>query len=108
MRASKGQIPRQIAIRLPLRIPSMPASWETSRYMTFSRSFIELHVRVLNNGTQVFRATRALKLGGGLFKLVACPDYDPGQEQWELLPGATVRVELHPGTKGDFPLAVRP
>jgi hypothetical protein len=76
--------------------------------MTFTRSFIELHVRVLNNGTEVFRATRALKLGGGLFKLVACPDYDPGREQWELLPGATVRVELHPGTTGDFPLAVKP
>ena len=76
--------------------------------MTFSRSFIELHVRVLNHRGEVFRPTRALKLGGGLFKLVASPDYDPGQEQWELLPGATVRVELHPGAKGDFPLAVRP
>jgi hypothetical protein len=76
--------------------------------MSFSRSFIELHVRLLNERTEVFRPTRALKLGGGLFKLVASPDYDPGQEQWELLPGATVRVELYPGMHGDFPLAVRP
>ena len=76
--------------------------------MTFSRSFIELHVRLLNEGTDAFRPTRALKLGGGLFKLVASPDYDPGHELWELLPGATVRVELHRGMKGDFPVAVRP
>jgi hypothetical protein len=76
--------------------------------MTFSRSFIELRVRLLNDGTEVFRPTRALKLGGGLFKLVASPDYDPHHEIWEHLPGATVRVELHHGVAGDFPLAVRP
>jgi hypothetical protein len=76
--------------------------------MTFSRSFIELHVRLLNEGTEVFRQTRALKLGGGLFKLVAAPDYNPDDEMWELLPGATVRVELHHGLNGDFPLAVKP
>jgi hypothetical protein len=76
--------------------------------MTFSRSFIELHVRLLNEGTEAFRPTRALKLGGGLFKLVASPDYDPADERWEHLPGATVRVELHHGSTGDFPIAVRP
>jgi hypothetical protein len=76
--------------------------------MSFSRSFIELHVRLLNDGTEVFRSTRALKLGGGLFKLVASADYDPGHEKWELLPGDTVRVELHHGVTGDFPIAVRP
>jgi hypothetical protein len=76
--------------------------------MSFSRSFIELHVRLLTEGTEVFRPTRALKLGGGLFKLVASPDYDPDLEIWEHLPGATVRAELHHGVRGDFPLAVRP
>jgi hypothetical protein len=76
--------------------------------MTFSRSFIELHVRLLNGGAEAFRPTRGLKLGGGLFKLVASPDYDPGHERWELLPGATVRVELHHGMHGDFPVAVKP
>jgi len=75
--------------------------------MTFSRSFIELHVRLLNEGTEVFRPTRALKLGGGLFKLVAAPGYDSGGETWEFLPGTTVRVEFHHGSRGDFPLAVK-
>jgi hypothetical protein len=76
--------------------------------MTFTRSFIELHVRLLNDGTEVFRPTRALKLGGGLFKLIASADYDPNHETWEHLPGATVRVVLHHGYRGDFPLAVKP
>ena len=65
-------------------------------------------MRLLNDGTEVFRSTRALKLGGGLFKLVASPGYDPADERWEHLPGATVRVELHHGVTGDFPIAVRP
>jgi hypothetical protein len=76
--------------------------------MSFSRSFIELHVRLLNEGTDTFRPTRGLKLGGGLFKLVACADYDPNHETWEHLPGATVRVVLHHGRSGDFPIAVKP
>lgn len=76
--------------------------------MSFTRSFIELHVRLLNDGTEAFRPTRGLKLGGGLFKLVASPDYDPNDETWEYLPGTTVRVVLHHGLSGDFPLAVKP
>ncbi|HEY3990022.1 MAG TPA: hypothetical protein VGM02_12040 [Acidobacteriaceae bacterium] len=76
--------------------------------MTFSRSFIELYVRLLNEGSEAFRPTRGLKLGGGLFKVVASPDYNPAIETWEHLPGATVRVELHHGLRGDFPVAVRP
>lgn len=76
--------------------------------MTFTRSFIELHVRLLNEKTEIFRPTRALKLGGGLFKLVASPDYESGGEAWEFLPGATVRAEFHHGLSGDFPVAVKP
>ena len=76
--------------------------------MTFSRSFIELYVRLLNEGTEAFRPTRALKLGGGLFRLVASPDYDPAHETWEHAPGATVGVERHHGVSGHFPLAVAP
>jgi hypothetical protein len=75
--------------------------------MSFSRSFIELHVRVLNEGTEIFRSTRGLKLGGGLFKLVASANYDPRLETWEHLPGSTVRVVIYHGRKGDFPLAVK-
>jgi len=43
-----------------------------------------VYVRLLNEGTAVFRPTEALELGGGLFKLVATSDYDPEDEQWEI------------------------
>jgi hypothetical protein len=75
--------------------------------MTFSRSFIELHVRLLNEGTEAFRPTRALKLGGGLFKLVASPGYNSGVEAWEFLPGTLVRAEIHGSPKGNIALAVK-
>jgi hypothetical protein len=76
--------------------------------MTFTRSFIELHVRLLNEETEVFRPTRALKLGGGLFKLVASPSYDSEDQAWEFLPGTLVRAEMHGGPNGSFPVAVKP
>jgi hypothetical protein len=76
--------------------------------MTFSRSFIEVHVRLLNEGTEVFRPARALKMGEGLFRLVASSDYDSEDETWEFLPGAVVRVAMHGGPNGNFPIAVKP
>ena len=75
--------------------------------MTFTRSFIELHVRLLNGDAETFRPTRALKLGGGLFKLVASPSYDSDGLAWEFLPGTQVRVEMHGGPNGSFPIAVK-
>lgn len=38
---------------------------------------IELYVRLLNEGNEVFRPTRALDLGDGNFKLLPQTDYDP-------------------------------
>jgi hypothetical protein len=68
---------------------------------------VELHVRLLNEGTEVSRPTRALDLGGGLFTLLATADYDPDDEEWEFAPGATVRVEWRTDEKGAYRLAVR-
>jgi len=69
---------------------------------------IELQVRLLNEGTDVSRPTRALDLGGGLFKILATHDYDPEDEEWEFVPGATVRLQARTDDKGAYPLAVRP
>jgi len=69
---------------------------------------IDVYVRLLNEGTEAFRPTRALDLGGGLFRLMAAPDYDPEDEEWEFLPDKTIRIEIHQGRSGDFPLAVKP
>jgi len=76
--------------------------------MDSSTSPTEVYVRLLNEGTEVFRPTQALDLGGGLFKLMAGPGYDLEDEEWEILPNTTVRVEMHHGASGDFLLAVMP
>ena len=69
---------------------------------------ISLYVRLLNEGTEAFRPTHASELGGGLFKLLPTPNYDPDDKEWEFLPGEMVRVEILPGPTGDFALAVKP
>jgi hypothetical protein len=69
---------------------------------------VTVYVRLLNEGTEVFRPTRALDMGCGLFKILATPDYDPEDEEWEFLPNATVRIEMHRGHESDFPLATAP
>ena len=81
--------------------------------MTFDSATepVETVAEVLRLGDEVGYPliVKAAAGGGGKgMKLVASPDYHSRDEIWELLPGATVRVELHRGAKGDFPLAVRP
>jgi hypothetical protein len=54
---------------------------------------VEIYVRLLEDGTACSRPTQALVLGNGLFKLLPTDNYDPDDEHWEFLPGATVRVK---------------
>ena len=62
----------------------------------------------VNEGTEVSRPTRALDLGGGMFKLLPTPDYDPEDEEWEFAPGAIVRSERRLDENGQYFLAVKP
>jgi hypothetical protein len=50
-------------------------------------------VRLLGEGTVVFRPTSAEFLEPGKARLLAPPDYDPEDENWEFTPGSVVRVE---------------
>ncbi|MGQ0526424.1 MAG: hypothetical protein ACT4OY_00100 [Alphaproteobacteria bacterium] len=54
---------------------------------------IIVYVKLLEEETPVARATEAVDLGNGLYKLLPTPDYDPGDEVWEFLPGSIVRCE---------------
>ena len=76
--------------------------------MDSSVNKIRVYVRLLNEGTEVFRPTEAVELEEGLFKLMAAPYNNSEDEEWEYLPGAMVRIEIHHGESGDFPLAVKP
>ena len=44
---------------------------------------VEIYVRLLGEGTEVSRPTRALALGDGRFRLEATADYDPEVETWD-------------------------
>ena len=81
---------------------------DCTKAMDSSSNKARVYVRLLNEGTEVFRPTFAAELGEGLFKLIATPDYDPENEEWEILPNATVRIKTHHGPSGAFPLAVEP
>ena len=56
-------------------------------------SKVIVHVRLLDEGTEVARPTEAIALGGQQFKLLATEDYDPEVETWEYSPGSIVRCE---------------
>ena len=67
-----------------------------------------IYVQLLGEGTFSARPTQGFPLGGGLFKLLATPDYDPNDETWEFLPGSTVRTVTKKSTSGEsYPLAVK-
>jgi hypothetical protein len=67
---------------------------------------IEMHVRLLDEGTEVSRPTRALDLGNGLFQIEATTDYDPELENWEFVPGSIVRSDLRSDESGPYRIAV--
>jgi hypothetical protein len=53
-----------------------------------------VYVRLIGEGTLVFRPSPAEFLESSKVRLVAPPDYDPEDENWEFKPGSVVRVEL--------------
>lgn len=66
-----------------------------------------IYVRLLNEGTEVFRPVDAEEVAGGLFKLLSIPDYDSSVEEWEFQPGDIVSAERRIGQNDDFLLAVK-
>ena len=67
-----------------------------------------IYVRLLGEGTEVSRPTRAIDLGDGLYKLLPTPDYSPDAEVWEFPPGSTVGVKEISGEEDTYLLAVKP
>jgi len=52
-----------------------------------------IYIRLLDEGTDVFRPTEAELMENGLFKLQPTSNYDPEDECWEFLPGTVVKGE---------------
>lgn len=49
-----------------------------------------VYVRLMDEGTDVWRPTQAEVLGNGKYRLLAPAGYDAELETWEFLPGSTV------------------
>ena len=59
-----------------------------------------IYIRLMDEGTEVFRPTDAEVLGGDRFKVLPTHDYDPEDEQWEFVPG-TVVSGVHKNLEGE-------
>ena len=66
-----------------------------------------IYIRLLDEGTEVFRPTEALDLGDGLFRVLPTADYDSEDETWEFPPGSVVRSKRRRDNSGEYLLAVR-
>ena len=71
-------------------------------------SAVQVHVRLLNATTDALRATLAIEVGGGMYKLFPTEDYEEQNESWEFVPGSMVRAAERTNAAGErFLLAVK-
>lgn len=52
---------------------------------------IEIFIPLLNEGTDVVRPTQGVVLEEDSFQVLATPNYNPNDEQWQFPPGSKVR-----------------
>ena len=72
-----------------------------------SEKTVKIYIQVLEEGTDTARGTQAVDLGGGVYKILPTPNYDPEDEIWEFLPGSFVKCIVTTDDKGnDILLAV--
>lgn len=58
-----------------------------------SLNSVEIHVRLLNEGTPTARPAKAELMANGFYRILLTPDYDPEDEEWQFVPGDIVRCE---------------
>ena len=59
-----------------------------------------VYVRLLDEGTDVWRPARATALSDGAFRLLESDGYDPNAETWEFPPSTKVRCVTKKFTDG--------
>ena len=67
---------------------------------------VEIHIRLLHEGTECSRPTQALDLGNGLFKVLPTASYDPQDEVWEFPPDSIVRSEVRRSNGNEVRVAI--
>ena len=61
--------------------------------MTSNTETISVFVKLLGEGTRVYRPAKATLIGSDLVQLLEPADYDADDEDWEFKPGSVVRIE---------------
>jgi hypothetical protein len=64
-----------------------------------------IYVRLLDEGTDVFRPSAAVALGGDVYELLRPESYDPEDERWEFEPGSRVHALPRQGAEGEYLIA---
>ena len=54
---------------------------------------IIIYIKLLNEGTVVYRPVYALENGDGKYQILDNNNYNPNDETWEFLPGSIVTCE---------------
>ncbi len=67
----------------------------------------EIYIRLLDEGTEVYRPTEAKPLGPGLFRVMPTSNYNSEDEKWEFVPGSLVRLEKRQLDGGEVFVAVK-
>lgn len=67
-----------------------------------------IYVRLLDEGTNVWRPTQGRKVGLMTYEVLATSDYDPQGEQWEFAPGRIVKCGWQPKSGGPALIATEP
>jgi hypothetical protein len=65
-----------------------------------------IYVRLLDEGTEVYRPVHATKIADNAFLLEPTPHYDPEMERWEFPPNSVVTCELKELSNGVVLIAV--
>ena len=55
----------------------------------------------MNEGTDVWRPTKAEALGAGRYRLLPTERYDPEDEEWQFQPGEVVACEARTFSDGE-------
>ena len=58
-----------------------------------TEGIVLVYMRLLNEGTEVYRPVHAQRLEGERVQILAPEEYDPDDEEWEFKPGTVVRID---------------
>ena len=67
---------------------------------------VTIYVKLLNEGTNVFRPTSALVRDQNAYLILGDDKYDPEDEIWEFTPGSLVYVATRHDQTGEYLVAV--